>query len=201
MQIKLFSRFSHSLCFILLLSIFAAFFSLLLTFSVSAGNDPLPNDSAAVAQVFGNMDGSLYPEFTTPPDWKNGMERDFKVLDVLSGNLNTCTGRIFLITENIVFWSDIREELPLSAEIADGLQRFDAEILPMLRNTFGNEANPGIDNDPRFHVVFTDRIGEAYNGYYSALDSADPRIRVSTPGCCCSGQWRCWTPSATNFNT
>ena len=145
-------------------------------------SDPRPNDSIETARVFGFSDNSLAPNLTPPPDWQISMEHDFKVLDVLSGNLNTCTGRIFLITDHIVFWYDIREGIPITAEITDRLIRFDRQTLPMLRETFGNEDNPGVDNDPRFHVVFTDRIGEAYNGYFSAGDGDDPRIRPASNG-------------------
>ncbi len=147
-----------------------------------AFSDPRPNDSIETALTFGDISTAPFPNLTPPPDWKIGMEREFNVLDVTTGIMNICTARIFQITDNIVFWLDAREQVMPSDEISDRLFRFDAQTLPMLRKTFGEEATPGIDNDPRFHVVFTSRISEAYNGYFSAEDSADPRIRKNSNG-------------------
>ncbi|MBQ6519754.1 MAG: immune inhibitor A [Anaerolineaceae bacterium] len=183
MKNKISARFLHFPFTILALSVLTGSVCLSSPLSAAAaGSVPRPNDSTAVAEVFGDPDRPLPLNLTPPPDWQTGMERDFNVLDVTSGVMNRCTARIFLISENIVFWCDIREDLTVSAEIMDQLIYFDTHTLPMLRRTFGEEANPGTDNDPRFHVVFTDRIGDAYNGYFSAQDSADPRIRPASNG-------------------
>ena len=147
-----------------------------------AFSDPLPNESTVTARFFGDIDQDLSQSDAAPPLWKTGMERDFSVLDVSSGTMTGCTARVFLITENIVFWVDkaFQEEIPEA--VIGQLQSFDADRLPILHRTFGWEASPGIDNDPRFHVLFTDRIGDGYNGYFSAEDSADPRLRPNSNG-------------------
>ena len=155
---------------------------LLICLPVQAQSDPLPNDSIEVALTFGDLSAAPFPNLTPAPDWKTGMERDFNVLDVTTGVMNLCTARIFQITDNIVFWLDTGDQVFISEEITDRLFRFDAQTLPALRKTFGMEADPGIDNDPRFHVLFTPLISEAYNGYFSAEDSADPRIRKTSNG-------------------
>lgn len=155
---------------------------LLICLPVQAQSDPRPNDSVEIALTFGDLAAAPFPNLTPAPVWAIGMERDFNVLDVTTGVMNICTARVFQITDNIVFWIDTREQVFISEEITDRLFRFDAQTLPMLRKTFGKEADPGIDNDPRFHVVFTPLISEAYNGYFSAEDSADPRIRKTSNG-------------------
>ena len=155
---------------------------LLICLPVQAQSDPRPNDSVEVALTFGDLAAAPFPNLTPAPAWTVGMERNFNVLDVTTGVMNVCTARVFQITDNIVFWLDTREQIFISEEITDRLFRFDAQTLPMLRKTFGVEADPGIDNDPRFHVVFTPLISEAYNGYFSAEDSADPRIRKTSNG-------------------
>ena len=155
---------------------------LLICLPAQAQSDPRPNDSIEVALTFGDLAAAPFSNLTPAPVWMIGMERDFNVLDVTNGIMNVCTARVFQITDNIVFWLDNREQVFISEEITDRLFRFDAQTLPMLRKTFGKEADPGIDNDPRFHVVFTPLISEAYNGYFSAEDSADPRIRKTSNG-------------------
>ncbi len=148
---------------------------------VSAANDPKPNDSMT-AVLLGNIPAVPAPNLTPPPDWEIGMTHLFRVMNVASGELQFCSARIFLITDNIVFWLDEKETQPVPEPIRLRLQRFDRETLPMLHSVFGEENKPGIDNDHRFHVLFTDLIGEQYNGYFSSEDTADPRIRPGSNG-------------------
>ncbi|MBR6088638.1 MAG: immune inhibitor A [Anaerolineaceae bacterium] len=163
---------------VLLLPVFFAFFLR----SASAAGDPLPNNSSNIARIFGETPENL-PETAKPaPVWETGMERVFHVLDIAAGTISDRTGRIFLITDNIVFWCDENALQYLNDEINEKLTRFDRETLPMLRETFGHEDSPGSDTDPRFHVLFTEKIGLTYNGYFSAEDTADPRIRPNSNG-------------------
>ena len=164
-----------------LLSLLLLILSILSPIPVLA-SDPRPNDSVEVALAFGDLSAAPFPDLTPAPVWEIGMEREFNVLDVTTGIMNVCTARVFQITDNIVFWLDTRSQVMISEDLRTQLSRFDAQTLPLLRKTFGEEANPGIDNDPRFHVVFTDLISEAYNGYFSAENSADPRIRKNSNG-------------------
>ena len=135
-----------------------------------------------MAEYFGDTDGKLPPNLTPPPDWALGKEHNFLVLNITSGTMKTCTARIFLITDHIVFWLDTDESPYLSENLIGTLRNFDVLTLPILRRIFGTENDPGIDNDPRFHVVFTGKIGDEYNGYFSALDSEDPRLRPASNG-------------------
>ena len=101
---------------------------------------------------------------------------------LVAGVMTGCTARVFLVTENAVFWCDQAYSEAVSQNVINGLRQFEGEMVPLLRDTFGSEASPGIDNDPRFHVLFTARIGDGYNGYFSAEDSADPRLRPNSNG-------------------
>ena len=103
-------------------------------------------------------------------------------MNIADAVLNQCTARIFLITENTVFWHDTDEIQQIPDHITTGLEAFDTYTLPMLRNVFGTESIPGGDNDPRFHVLFTGKIGDAYNGYFSAEDTANPQVRPGSNG-------------------
>lgn len=148
----------------------------------AAFSDPLPNESTVTARFFGDLSADLPPLTAIPPQWVSEMERDFSVLDVSTGTMTACTARIFLVTENIVFWVDTAFPNVIPDAIIESLRGFDTDQLPVLRDTFGHEASPGVDNDPRFHVVFTALIGDGYNGYFSAENSADPRLRPNSNG-------------------
>lgn len=148
----------------------------------SAEKDPRPNNSETTALLFGDI-GSPLPANTTPaPDWQPGTEKCFSVLNVETGIIGNMTGRVFLVTDHFVFWCDTEELYLFPEELSDTLISFDAEVFPLLRRTFGEENNPGVDNDPRIHVIFTGKIGTGYNGYFSSEDTADPRIRPSSNG-------------------
>ncbi len=155
---------------------------LLITGAVSAGSEPRPSESVSNALFFGDINAPLPPDLTPPPDWEAGMVRNFFVLNIPDGQIVNCSARLMLVTENIVFWCDERASDAFPGTLYDALFDFDAEILPMLRKTFGHEVSPGADNDQRFHVVFTDLIGQGYNGYFSSSDSADPRLSPSSNG-------------------
>ncbi len=148
----------------------------------AAVDEPRPNDSMETAVLFGDISAQMPPNLTPPPEWEPGMTHLFRILTITSGELHSCTARVFLVTENIVFWLDQSEPQPVPEQIITRLRTFDRETLPMLHTIFGEEIKPGIDNDNRFHVLFTGLIGEQYNGYFSAEDTADPRIHPASNG-------------------
>ena len=162
------------ICFLILI--------LVLTCPAAAQKDPRPNESVSVAEFFGDAAGKSAPDMRLIPAWEPGSERVFHVLDVAAAVMNDCPARAFLVTDNIVIWYDTEEIQQIPEAVSEALKNFDRQTVPMLRDIFGTEANPGVDNDPRFHVLFTGKIGNAYNGYFSAEDCADPLIRPASNG-------------------
>ncbi len=154
----------------------------LLAAPAAADPEPLPNDSVTAALFFGDIEKALPADLTPPPAWEPGIEKDFSVLNVETGSVSRCRARVFMVTDNMVFWLDSEDDAGIPESVFRGLRDFDAETLPMLRGVFGREDSPGIDNDPRIHVLFSRKIGDSYNGYFSAEDSADPRLRPASNG-------------------
>ena len=157
-------------------------FPLLLTEICRAETEPRPSDSIANALLFGDIDAPPAVNLTPPPEWQPGMRRTFSVLDIASGTLQKCEARIFLVMDNMVFWCEESAWNEIPADLPQRLIDFDTVILPWLRDLFGHEKDNAPDHDPRFHVLFTERIGLSYNGYFSAGDSADPRIQPTSNG-------------------
>ncbi|MEJ5223432.1 MAG: hypothetical protein WHV44_03180, partial [Anaerolineales bacterium] len=51
---------------------------------------------------------------------------------------------------------------------------FDKVIYPTNREFFGNELSPGIDGDPRIHILYARGVGSNVLGYFSSADALSP---------------------------
>ena len=75
--------------------------------------------------------------------------------------------------DNIYFWIedgvDYRE-----SDLTRLAETFDQEIIPTNREFFGMEWNPGVDNDPRFYVLYAGGLGSSIAGYFSSADEVHP---------------------------
>ena len=57
-----------------------------------------------------------------------------------------------------------------SEKIITSLDRFSEQSYAAERAFFGSEWNPGVDNDPRLHILHAYGLGEGIAGYYSSAD-------------------------------
>lgn len=62
--------------------------------------------------------------------------------------------------------------------IERAVDRFSRVAYPALVSTFGSESNPGIDGDPRLHILHTTQMGAGVAGYFY---SADKYTKVVNP--------------------
>ncbi len=60
----------------------------------------------------------------------------------------------------------------LTAEDVAAIQKeFDTVVYPKITNAFGSEPNPGIDNDPKLHILFTWNINQlGFSGYFDSIN-------------------------------
>jgi hypothetical protein len=61
--------------------------------------------------------------------------------------------------------------------IVRSVDRFSANTYPALRNAFGSEWNPGVDGDPRLHILFNRAMGSSALGYYYSMDEYTAPVR------------------------
>ncbi|PJF47321.1 MAG: hypothetical protein D6709_09220 [Chloroflexi bacterium] len=54
---------------------------------------------------------------------------------------------------------------------------FDRQIYPRTREFFGSEDSPGVDCDPRIHIVHALNLGRTVGGYFSSPDSYPRAVR------------------------
>lgn len=110
------------------------------------------------------------PVNAKPPRRVPNARRDFWVVDGETGNRRAITARLRVQEEHVAMWveqgvwHDIRE-MEEAAEI------FNRHIYSTTRAAFGSEWRPGIDNDPRVHLLHATGLGEHRPGYTSGADA------------------------------
>jgi hypothetical protein len=112
-----------------------------------------------------------------PPADQLGDRDTFWVHDIQNEQYFTVTARLEVLTGNAVVW--VQEGQPFDrASLEQGAHDFADTVMPRLRELFGTEWSPGVDGDPRVHLLHhQDLPGIA--GYFSSADehtaAVDPR--------------------------
>lgn len=55
-------------------------------------------------------------------------------------------------------------------------ETFESKIYPTVREFFGSEWTPGVDNDPHLYVLYAGGLGGNIAGYYSPMDELHPEV-------------------------
>jgi hypothetical protein len=105
----------------------------------------------------------------TRPDYEIGDRLPFWVHDTQRNSNSQITAELVHMTDVAYAWVEVDQ--PYSRDdLARSIDRFSEEVYPAQVEFFGREANPGIDNDPRLHILHTTRTGSGVAGYYSSAD-------------------------------
>lgn len=75
------------------------------------------------------------------------------------------TARLVYLTDHAYWWKEDGFTIP-PADIAASAQKFETQTYPVNHRVFGEEALPGIDGDPRLHILLGNIPGVA--GYFSS---------------------------------
>lgn len=111
------------------------------------------------------------------PDYPVGERMSFWVHD-LEANANfEITAELVEKTDVAYVWIEEDREFDREA-IIRSVQRFSEHTYPAVRAFFGSEWNPGVDNDPRLHILHAYGLGSGIAGYFS---SADEYSRLARP--------------------
>ncbi len=134
-----------------------------------------PADHAAIALRFGKIDSIVLP-VPARPIWQVGAERTFFVINSSEqATLQTDAALVFL-GDHLAAWVEKEFSGALHDDFYAELRLFDSEIYPFLRAVLGSEPNPGIDNDPLVHVLFSEKTGSGILGYFSSRDAESALI-------------------------
>lgn len=69
------------------------------------------------------------------------------------------------MADNVYMW--VEEGMRYDEDaMAESAERFSQETYPTDRSYFGSEASPGIDGDPRLHILHSVQLGDGIAGYF-----------------------------------
>ena len=63
------------------------------------------------------------------------------------------------------------------ADLKAAADKFAEETYPTNRNFFGSEWSPGVDNDPRLHILHSEQLGNSIAGYFSGADEVSSKAQ------------------------
>jgi immune inhibitor A len=131
------------------------------------------NDPIELAERLGGK-GQIPRTFPDPnAPYQVGDSKSFWVTNVDTRVNFQVTATVRYLGEHTYFWI----ENGVSYEPADLVvlgDTFDQEIYPTTRAFFGSEWSPGVDHDPRIHILYAGGLGASLAGYYSSADQLHP---------------------------
>ena len=106
-----------------------------------------------------------------PPIYVLGQEDEFWVGNMDTFEQSQVTAVLEYVTPHLYVWVERGLSFDRAA-LARSVDVFETRIYPTTRALFGSEWSPGVDNDPRVHIlnVSTEYVGRTAVGYYSSTD-------------------------------
>ncbi len=113
---------------------------------------------------------------TTAPEYSVGDELTFHVSNSQTFEQFVVTATLISKEEHVYMWVDNKwlDQVDKAKVVASG-KIFNDKIYPRDRELFGSEWSPGIDCDPRLHVLNTSNTGAG--GYFSSVDEYTRAVR------------------------
>jgi immune inhibitor A len=113
------------------------------------------------------------PETLPSGPFSLGDSKQFWVTNVDSNTNFQITATVRYVTPSSYFW--IQDSVRYNENDLKKLaEEFDRKIYPTNRAFFGSEPNPGIDEDPRIHILYASGLGRSLAGYFSSADAVHP---------------------------
>ena len=103
------------------------------------------------------------------PPFSVGDRAPFWVSDLESNRQHQIEAELRYINEVTYLWVESGRDTDLPA-LAASADNFAQTIYPLVRNFFGKEPKPGIDADPRLHILHASGLGRGIAGYFSSAD-------------------------------
>ena len=106
-----------------------------------------------------------------------GDEDSFWVHDTSTNTTAEVTAQLVYSTPVAYVWVEDGQRFNRDA-IVKSIDRFSSTTYPNEVNVFGSEWYPGVDNDPRLHILYNTAMGSGVAGYFY---SADEYSRLANP--------------------
>jgi len=114
-----------------------------------------------------------------PPRQVPNARRTFWVTDGETGERREILARLRVQTSHAAMWVEEGVWHDLRA-LEAAATRFELAIYPMTRAAFGSERTPGVDNDPRIHILHATGLGRRVVATVSGLDLLPRTARPSS---------------------
>jgi hypothetical protein len=149
---------------------------------VALANTPLPaRDRVDLARRFDGIT-TIAPPPDTPPDAVLGDQLPFHVINTTENTVDEVDATLRVISDHLLIWveSDALDMIPLET-LTTLANAFDERVYPNVRALWGEEANPGVDGDPRVYALFARGVGSAA-AYFSSENSYPPEVTNAGSG-------------------
>lgn len=101
-------------------------------------------------------------------------QMQFFILDE-NNDIFSTSATLRYANEFVYFWAE--EELQLDKrELKNVVDTFSYQIYPSMRDFFGSEWLPGVDNDPHLFILYARGLGDSTAGYTSSTDYVLPEV-------------------------
>lgn len=105
----------------------------------------------------------------TTPNYDIGDRIEFWVHNTDTNSNDKVLAELIEKTDVAYAWVTVGEPHDAN-EISRSIRRFSNRIYPAAHAAFGAEWTPGVDNDPRVHILMTTGMGNGVAGYFSGAD-------------------------------
>jgi hypothetical protein len=110
------------------------------------------------------------------PQYHNGDEAQFWVMDGDTNENQQVTATLRYQTDHVYFWVENGVQYDKVA-LKKAVETFSNKIYETDREFFGSERNPGIDDDSHVYILYSTGIGDNVAGYTSFSDSYPQQIQ------------------------
>jgi immune inhibitor A len=132
------------------------------------GSNVPEKDVYSVNRRFKNISDNKNSKPIYNPMYQLGAKRDFWILNTSSNSYKKIKAGLYFETPHLYFW--IEDGITVDEDDLVYLSNtFEEEIYPTDREFFGNEPNPGIDNDEHIFLLYAHGLGNAA-GFFSSTD-------------------------------
>jgi hypothetical protein len=129
-----------------------------------------PNDPIDLAARLRPELGKVDPVVNaTPPSYEEGDVITFWVSNSDTDENWQIEAELVVKGKHVYMWREVGTRIR-EKDLRRAARFFDEQIYPTNRTFFGSEWSPGIDNDPRLHVLHARDLGDTIAGYFSSAD-------------------------------
>ncbi|MDQ7033581.1 MAG: immune inhibitor A [Anaerolineae bacterium] len=137
--------------------------------ALNASPPPTADRYDLAQRFFGVTDIPSAP--TAPQNYQVGDRESFTITTTESGQAETFEAELRAIGVHVYIWLEVGVGAVADAQIIDFARRFDTEIYEQTRQLWGSEPIPGIDGDPRLHVLFSGRLRQNIGAFFMAQNN------------------------------